>query len=432
MRRGHGFLFLVVVTLATLACDRPPVAHEASVATPSLDAAAQPVPPFRLAVRQVTNAEFLEFVRARPEWRRGHVPGRLADEGYLTHWAGPEALGDALPDAPVTRVSWFAAQAYARWRGQRLPTEAEWELAAAASETARDARQDPEHRRRILEWYASPKAPLRAAGSGPANAWGVRDLHGLVWEWVEDFDAALLDGDLRGSATDDAVCGAGAVNAEDATDYATFMRFALRTSLKAHYTTTLLGFRLAADVAPAPTLATRVPQAPGLPPESLYHLGLGLLGPDGLPTRLDRFRGEPVIVSMFYGTCPAACPLLIEDIQALERTLPEATRAQLRVLLVSFDRARDDAALLTEMTQRHGLDPARYVLASAAPGDDRALSAALAIRWRRRAADGGFDHTSSLVVLDREGLEVARVDGLGGNTEAAVAALRRLTEAPSQ
>jgi cytochrome oxidase Cu insertion factor (SCO1/SenC/PrrC family) len=393
---------------------------------------------FRLGVRQVTNAEFLAFVRARPEWRRDRVARLLADDGYLSHWAGPEELGPGAPaDAPVTRVSWFAARAYARLHGLRLPTQAEWELAAAASATVADARRDPAFRQQILDWYARPNPiPLPAAGSGPANLWGVRDLHGLVWEWVDDFDAALLDGDLRGSASDDAVCGAGAIGAEDATDYGTFMRFAMRSALRGPYTTSSLGFRVAADAAepvahgccssspPAP--ADAAASGTSTPGGSIYQLGLALRDQTGATVPLDAQRGRPVIISMFYGTCPAACPLLIEDLQALERALPERVRAQVRVLLVSFDPERDGPAVLAGLAERHEVDPARWTLASASVGDARELAAALGIRYRVRLQDGGFDHTSSLVVLDGAGVEVARVDGLGGATERAVEVLGRL------
>ena len=109
------------------------------------------VPAFLMDRVAATNADFLAFVRAQPAWRRDRVSRTLADEGYLSHWAGPDTLGAGVrPDQPVTRVSWFAARAYCASRGERLPTVAEWELAAAASETEKDASQDPAFRDQIL------------------------------------------------------------------------------------------------------------------------------------------------------------------------------------------------------------------------------------------------------------------------------------------
>lgn len=105
----------------------------------------------------VTNADYLEFVRAHPRWRRSQVKRLFADEHYLQHWAGDLELGaGAQPDQPVVWVSWFAAKAYATARGKRLPTVAEWEYAAAASPTRIDGENDPAYQRALRHWYSTP------------------------------------------------------------------------------------------------------------------------------------------------------------------------------------------------------------------------------------------------------------------------------------
>ena len=105
---------------------------------------------------------------------------------------------------------------------------------------------------------AGPRARTapRAAAVLPAvttprpNFHGVRGLHGLVWEWVDDFNTAMVTGESRAdSGLDrDLFCGAGAAGARETNDYAAFMRMALRSSLKASNTTTSLGFRCAQDL----------------------------------------------------------------------------------------------------------------------------------------------------------------------------------------
>src|SRR5690606_11360295 len=78
------------------------------------------VAPFELQKTPVTNAEFLAFVQAHPEWRRDRVARVLADERYLQHWAGPVALqADAQAAQPVVNLRWFAASAYCQARGCR-------------------------------------------------------------------------------------------------------------------------------------------------------------------------------------------------------------------------------------------------------------------------------------------------------------------------
>ena len=207
-----------------------------------------PVQPFYLDICPVTNGDFLAFVRANPKWRRSQVKRLFADESYLQHWKDDLAFEEKLEHVPVTFVSWFAAKAYAQWKGKRLPSVAEWEYVAAASPTRPDGENDAAFQKETLRWYATP-APemLPQVGAGRANLHGARDLHGLVWEWVSDFNTAMVTGDARGDTglERQLFCGAGAQGASDRANYAAFMRYGLRSSLKADYALHNLGFRCA-------------------------------------------------------------------------------------------------------------------------------------------------------------------------------------------
>jgi formylglycine-generating enzyme len=205
---------------------------------------------YQLAHTPVTNAEFLAFVKTHPEWQRGRAPKLFVDDGYLKQWESATRLGAADPVQPVVQVSWFAADAYCAAQGARLPTWHEWEWAAAADERVPDARKDPVWRQRILGWYAETGTTLPRVGRGPANLHGVQDLHGLVWEWVEDFGGMMVSGDNREQGTDPDLmkfCGAGAMTMEQKENYAVMMRIAMLSSLKAAYTTANVGFRCAKD-----------------------------------------------------------------------------------------------------------------------------------------------------------------------------------------
>jgi formylglycine-generating enzyme len=205
---------------------------------------------FYLDARSVTNAEFLAFVKANPRWAKSRISKLYADAGYLKHWAGDFNLGqnhNQIKNSPVTNVSWYAANAYCKWKGKRLPSLDEWEYAGKAR-VLNDPRPLEEI---ILEWYSKPSPKvLPAAGSTFKNELQLYDMHGLVWEWVADFNSILMEGDSRSNSVlnQNLYCASGSWAATSKVDYAAFMRFAFRGSLQARYTVSNLGFRCAKDV----------------------------------------------------------------------------------------------------------------------------------------------------------------------------------------
>ena len=235
---------LALACVRTLAATEPayvavPAGTLASVLANDADKAPITVPAFAMRVLLVTQGEFRQFVMAQPQWQRSRIARTLADVGYLQN------QDEAGPAQPVTNVSWFAAQAYCEEEGARLPTWNEWEYVAAADATRSDARGDPAWLARILGWYARPASSALPNAGGAPNLYGVRDVHGLVWEWVDDFNALLVNADSRSAEDADKLkfCGAGAINLQDRRNYAVLMRIALLSSLSAADSTSSLGFR---------------------------------------------------------------------------------------------------------------------------------------------------------------------------------------------
>jgi protein SCO1/2 len=155
-----------------------------------------------------------------------------------------------------------------------------------------------------------------------------------------------------------------------------------------------------------PVRVVATPAAPASTEPSIYDLGLTLRDARGEQIGLDSARGRPVVMTMFYGSCAVACPAMIGEIK---RVLAEVERDDVRVLLVSFDAARDTPTQLAALAKLHGLDE-RWILAAAAEPDARELAATIGFKYRA-LENGEFFHGSTILVLDEDGRPRARTDG---------------------
>ncbi len=190
---------------------------------------------------------------------------------------------------------------------------------------------------------------------------------------------------------------------------------------------------LAATVPGLGALPVAVAAAPpatktaALPSDSVYQLTLPLTDQHGRTADWRRHRGQPQLVSMFYTSCQYICPLIVDSGKAIEHELTPAQQQRLGILLISMDPARDDPAALNSVAVKRKLDSQRWTLASPPPGDVRAVAGVLGIRYRQ-LADGEFNHTSALVLLDAEGRVLARTEQMGSRPDPEfVAAVRRAT-----
>lgn len=215
------------------------------------DTLAVTVSPFLLDTYPVTSQQYLDFVKKNSKWRRSRVIKLFANNNYLSHWKNDTTLGtNVVPNAAATAVSWYAAKAYCDCQGKRLPTMNEWEYAAMASETKANAQKDSLFNQRIVAGYETPKTYQKEVGSSFKNYWGVWDMHGLVWEWTSDFNSVIIANESRNNKTAEGnlFCAGANVGASDLMDYAAFMRYAFRSSVKANYNILNLGFRCAKDI----------------------------------------------------------------------------------------------------------------------------------------------------------------------------------------
>jgi formylglycine-generating enzyme required for sulfatase activity len=130
------------------------------------------VPDFYIGRYPVTNEEYGRFLAQNPDVNE---PKYWADRQYNQ------------PRQPVIGVTWKDARQYARWAGLELPSEAQWEYACRAGKQTRFHSGDKEKDLERAGWYrANSDDTLHPVGEKEPNSFGLYDMHGNVWEWIED------------------------------------------------------------------------------------------------------------------------------------------------------------------------------------------------------------------------------------------------------
>ena len=176
--------------------------NEKPVHTVHLDA-------FYMDTHEVTNAQYKQFVDATPEWQKGGSLARAyGNADYLKHWDG-NTYPKGRAEYPVVWVNWYAAMAYAKWIGKRLPTEAEWEYAARGGLVGMPYPWGDRALDSSKANYGKSRTEAigtTRVGSYAPNGYGLYDMAGNVYEWC-------LDGwdPYSTSSRQDPVVGAGSI-----------------------------------------------------------------------------------------------------------------------------------------------------------------------------------------------------------------------------
>jgi protein SCO1/2 len=165
------------------------------------------------------------------------------------------------------------------------------------------------------------------------------------------------------------------------------------------------------------------PVGKSLPSNSVYHLQVSVEDQFGSITGLDRYKGQPVLVTMFYTSCPHVCPMLISTIKLTESKLSPEERAGLRVLTISIDPERDTPEKLRETLERHSVDTSRWSMTRSQPGDLRTIAGVFGVRYKQ-LTDGEFNHTTRIILLDRDGTQVTSTEQLGRHDTAFLEAIK--------
>ncbi|GEM_PF-507096 len=144
---------------------------------------------------------------------------------------------------------------------------------------------------------------------------------------------------------------------------------------------------------------------------SIYDMDMPFTDQNGKPVGWTSLKGKVRIMAMFFSHCPAACPIITEDIKKAEALLPEAARDSIGITMISFDSKRDTSARLMEFYRAHNLNP-RWELLHGASDDVRMIANLLNVDYKEWPS-GDFTHQNLIFVVDCSGRIALRREGLG-------------------
>jgi protein SCO1/2 len=168
-----------------------------------------------------------------------------------------------------------------------------------------------------------------------------------------------------------------------------------------------------------------------MPTNSIYQMKMDLVDQTGRSFALDAAKGHPMLISMFYTSCQFVCPMLIDALQATEAKLSADERSRMSVLMVSFDPSHDSVEVLKRTFDQRQLDATHWTLARTDAKSVRKLAALLGIQYRA-LANGDFNHTTALILIDAEGRIAARTAQIGTADAAFVKLVKAATNPESK
>ena len=188
---------------------------------------------------------------------------------------------------------------------------------------------------------------------------------------------------------------------------------------------------LTTSIAMAQTMSRPTGSGNGLPGDSIYQVAATLTDQDGRAFKLEQRRGQPTLISMFYNTCKFVCPMLIVTMELTQQGLTTQERAQLNMMLITFDPARDDIKALKAIAEARILDTRQWTLARTDTTSVRKIAATLGIQYRL-LADGEYNHTTVLVLLDVDGRIVGRTKRIGASDPDFIKLVKQTLQATSR
>ena len=161
--------------------------------------------------------------------------------------------------------------------------------------------------------------------------------------------------------------------------------------------------------------------------DSVFNITDTWTAADGKTFQLSKLGDKPTVVAMVYTSCQYVCPLTVQNIKRIERSLTAAQAGKVNFALFSFDPERDTPAKLTEFAKLHGITSPSWTLAQGSAGSVRKLAVTLGVKYKK-VAGGDFEHDATISILDNNGVIKYQADAMNKNIDGASDALKALIQ----
>lgn len=148
--------------------------------------------------------------------------------------------------------------------------------------------------------------------------------------------------------------------------------------------------------------------------DSLYNTKIHFLNSEGQSIPFSSLRGRPVVISMAYTGCNYTCPMVIAQMQNIEKRAIVKGKTDVQFVVVSFDHERDKPPILSQYAKKRSLSDRWSLLTSVSGKESRLIANLLGIKYQK-TSNGEYDHSFIISVLDSEG--VIKAQQIGANED---------------
>lgn len=157
--------------------------------------------------------------------------------------------------------------------------------------------------------------------------------------------------------------------------------------------------------------------------DSVFNIADQWTDADGKTFQLSKLGGKPTVIAMVYTSCQYVCPLTVQNIKRIERSLNATEAGKVNFALFSFDPERDTPAKLTAFAKLHGINSPSWTLAQGSAGSVRKLAVTLGVKYKKVAGDD-FEHDAIISILDSNGVIKFQADAMNKNLDGVTEALK--------